>query len=75
MDSLRDLLPYKPARVRSQNSYSVVGSLDSEAGSRTLRVWVLHRMSARLALPGHAPGLVVLAQNHLAVEQEWQSEP
>ena len=63
----------KPALARSQISCSVVGSLDFEAGSRTLRVWALHRTSARLALPGHAP--VALAQTHPATLQEWQSEP
>ena len=75
MDSLLDLLLYKPGLVHSQNSCSVVGSLDSEAGSHTLLVWALHRMSAHLALLGHAPGPVALAQNRPAIEQEWQSEP
>ena len=75
MDFLRDPLSYKPAPVRCQKSSSVVGSLDSEAGSHTLRVWVLHRTSAHLAQPEHAPGLVALAQTHPAAEQEWQSVP
>ena len=75
MGSLRDPLSCKPAPVRSQCSGSVVGSLDFEAGSHTLQVWVLHRTSARLVLPGHAPGLVALAQSHLEPKQEWQSGP
>lgn len=70
MDFLRDPLSCKPAPVRS-----VSGSLDSEAGSHTLRVWALHRTSAHLALRGHALGLVAPAQNHPAPEQEWQSVP
>lgn len=70
MDFLRDPLWYKPAPV-----HSVIGSLDSEAGSHTLRVWALHRTSAHLALPEHAPGLVAPAQNHPAPEQELQSVP
>ena len=75
MGSLRDPLSCKPAQVRSQYSGFVLGSLDFEAGSHTLQVWVLHRTSARLALPEHAPGLVVLARSHLEPEQEWQSGP
>lgn len=75
MDSLPDPRSCKPAPVRSQNSCSVVDSLDSEGGLRTLLGLALHRMSARLALRGHAPGPVALAQNHPAAEQEWQSEP
>ena len=65
----------KPGPVGSQSSCSVGGSLELRAGLCTLLVWALHRMSARLALPGHAPGPVALAQNHPATEQEWQSEP
>ena len=75
MDSLSDPLLCRPALVRFQSSCSVVGSLDFEAGLHTLLVWALHRMSARLALPEHAPGPVAVAQNRPAIEQEWQSEP
>ena len=75
MDSRRDLLSYRLALVRFQNSCSVVGTLDFEAGSHTLLVWALRRRSAHLALLGHAPGPVALTQNHPAIEQEWQSEP
>ena len=75
MGSLPDPRSCKPAPVRSQNSCSVVGSLDSEGGSRRLLGWALHRTSAHPALRGHAPGPGALDQNHPAAEQEWQSEP
>lgn len=75
MGSLRDPLSCRPAPVRSQYLRSAVGSLDFEAGSHTLQVWVLHRTSARLALPEHAAAPVALAQIHLEPETEWQSVP
>ena len=75
MDSLHDPLSCKPAPVRSQDSSRVFGSLDSEAGSHMLQVWVPYRTSARRALPGHAPGLAALAQSHPEEEREWQNEP
>ena len=75
MGSPPDFPSYKPALVGSQNSCSVVGSPDFEAGSRRLLVWALHRKSARQVLPEHALEPVTLAQNLPATNQEWQSEP
>ena len=65
----------KPGPVGSQNSCSVVDSLDLRVGLCTLLVWAQHRMSAPRALLGHAPGPEALAQTHPATEQEWQNEP
>lgn len=75
MGFLHDLLSYRLGQARFQNSCYVVDNLDFEAGSHTLLEWALRRMSAHLALLGHAPGPVALTQNRLAIEQEWQSEP
>ena len=63
MGSLPDPRSCKLAPARSQNSCYVVGSPDFEGGSRTLLGWALHRRSARLALPGHAPGPEALTRN------------
>lgn len=75
MDFQPGYLSCKPAPVRPQTSCSAADILDFEAGLHKPLVWALRRMSARLALPGHVPGLAALAQNRPGTEQEWQSEP